>query len=405
MLSLRTSFKSMSNNLKINFEDTATAFAHKTDAQLKKSNLIFSMMNYPWVVKAGSSVATAALKVRLPIKGIIRKTLFEQFCGGESIEGSEPRMIGLAQSRVKTILDYSVEGEASEKGYDEAVQEALRVSEYARQHMSIPFCVIKPSGIGSVKLMEKKQNGAVLTAEEHRRFDRIFERLDTIVAQAVKNDMKFMVDAEESWIQDVVDGMVYELMKKYNRDKPYVYNTYQLYRHASLANMKAGFQEVTQAGCYFAAKLVRGAYMEKERDRAEEKGYPDPIQPDKEATDRDYHLALEFVMAHIDKFAVCAGTHNEQSCLHLARLMDACGVEKSNDNVYFAQLLGMSDNISFKLADLGYNVAKYVPYGPVEKVLPYLVRRAEENTSIAGQTGREFTLIKKELQRRKMAKK
>lgn len=401
LLSLRTSYNHMSDNLKINFEDTATAFAHKTDSQLKKSNLIFSMMNYPWAVKTGSSVATAALKIHLPIKGLIRKTLFEQFCGGESIQGSESRMIQLAQSRVKTILDYSVEGEASEKGYDEAVEEALRVSDYAKEHASIPFCVIKPSGIGSVRLMEKKQKGTSLTAEEQKRFDRIFERLDTIVAQAVKNDMKFMVDAEESWIQDVVDRMVYELMKKYNKEKPYVYNTYQLYRHEALGNMKAGFKEVTEAGCLFAAKLVRGAYMEKERDRAEENGYPDPIQPDKVATDRDYNLALEFVLDHVDQFAVCAGSHNEDSCLHLAQLMKERGVEKSNDNVYFAQLLGMSDNISFKLADLGYNVAKYVPYGPVEKVLPYLVRRAEENTSIAGQTGREFSLIKKELKRRR----
>lgn len=395
----------MPNNLKINFEDTATAFAHKTDAQLRKSNWMFSIMHYPWMVKAGSSLAETALKIHLPVEGIIRKTLFEQFCGGESFEGSEPRMIQLAQSRVKTILDYSVEGEATEEGYDEAVEEALRVADYARQHVSIPFCVIKPSGLGSVKLMEKKQRGDQLTADEQQRFDRIFERLERLVARAVANDMRFMVDAEESWIQDVVDQMVYELMKRYNRKKPYVYNTYQLYRHQSLVNMQAGFQEVTDAGCYFAAKLVRGAYMEKERERAEEKGYPDPIQPDKSATDRDYNLALDFVIGHIDRFAVCAGTHNEESCLHLARLMEQHDIDKSHDNVYFAQLLGMSDNISFKLADLGYNVAKYVPYGPVEKVLPYLVRRAEENTSIAGQTGREFLLIKKELQRRKKSAK
>lgn len=401
LLSLRSRFKSMSENLKINFEDTATAFAHKTGAQLKKSNLIFSMMNYPWMVKIGSSMASIALRMRLPIKRIIRSTLFEQFCGGESIEGSESRMIQLAQSRVKTILDYSVEGEANEKGYDQAMEEALRVSGYGKQHVSIPFCVIKPSGLGSVKLMEKKQRGLPFSVEEQERYDRIFDRLDRVVGQAVKNDMKFMIDAEESWIQDVVDSMTYELMKKYNKEKAYVYNTYQLYRHASLSKMKAGFEEVTKAGCFFAAKLVRGAYMEKERRRAEEMGYPDPIQPNKAATDSDYQLGLEFALAHIDKFAVCAGTHNEDSCLHLARLVAERGIEKSDDRVYFAQLLGMSDNISFKLANLGYNVGKYVPYGPVEKVLPYLVRRAEENTSIAGQTGREFSLIKKELKRRR----
>lgn len=391
----------MSENSKINFEDTATAFAHKSNWELRKSHFVFSTMNYPWMVKAGTTLTSVALKIHLPVKGIIRKTLFDQFCGGESIEGSEPRMIRLAQSNVKTILDYSVEGEASEDGYEEAVEEALRVSDYAKQHVSIPFCVIKMTGLGSTRLMEKKQKGENLTDSEQKRYDNIVQRIDKIVGQAVANEMKFMIDAEESWIQDVIDEISYELMKKYNKEKPYVYNTYQLYRHEALDNMKRGFDQVTAAGCKFAAKLVRGAYMEKERERAEEKGYPDPIQPDKAASDRDYDAALKFAIEHIDQFAVCAGTHNEHSCQLLANLMDTHKIEKSDDRVYFAQLLGMSDNISFKLADLGYNVAKYVPYGPVEKVLPYLFRRADENTSIAGQSSREFTLVKKELKRRR----
>ncbi|HCX24497.1 MAG: proline dehydrogenase [Flammeovirgaceae bacterium] len=391
----------MTENSKINFEDTATAFAHKSDAQLRKSHLVFSVMDYPFIVKAGTAVTNAALSLKLPVKGLIKKTLFDHFCGGESIEGSEERMRRLANAKVKTILDYSVEGEASEHGYDDAVEEALRVSDYSKQHASIPFCVIKPTGIGSGKLMEKKQKGEPFTPEEQKRFDKIYERLDKIVAQAVKNDMKFMIDAEETWYQDVVDEMVYRLMKTYNKEKPYVYNTYQLYRHESYANMVKGFEEVTSAGCYFAAKLVRGAYMEKERERAEEKGYQDPIQPTKQATDEDYNKALAFVIDHIDKFAVCAGTHNEDSCQYLVDLMAEKGIDKSDDRVYFAQLLGMSDNISFKLASMGYNVAKYVPYGPVEKVLPYLFRRAEENTSIAGQSSREYRLIQKELKRRK----
>lgn len=400
LLSLRSAFKSMSENSKINFEDTATAFAHKSNRELRKSNFVFSTMNHPWMVKTGTFMTTLALKARLPVKGLIKKTLFDQFCGGESIEGSEPRMIRLAQSGIKTILDYSVEGEASEEGYDEAMEEALRVADYAKQHVSIPFCVIKVTGIGSAKLMEKKQLGEKLTAGEQKRLDRIKERLETIVDQAVTNEMKFMVDAEDSWYQEVVDDMVYELMEKYNREKPNVYNTYQLYRHEALDNMKKAYESVTGKGCYFAAKLVRGAYMEKERERAEEMGYPDPIQPDKAATDRDYNDALKFAVEHIDRFALCAGTHNEDSCQLLVNLMETHNIPKNDDRVYFAQLLGMSDNISFKLADLGYKVAKYVPYGPVEKVLPYLFRRAEENTSIAGQSGREFRLIKKELERR-----
>lgn len=391
----------MSVKVNINFEDTATAFAHKSTRELKKSHFVFSMMNYPWMVKAGTFMTNAALKLHLPVKSVIKHTLFDQFCGGESIEGSEPRMIRLAEAKVKTILDYSVEGEATEAGYDEATEEALRVADYARQHVSIPFCVIKMTGIGSAKIMEKVQSGKSLSPDEQKRYDRMVERIDTIVGRAVANGMHFMIDAEESWIQDVIDKITYDLMKKYNKEKPNVYNTYQLYRHEALENMKRGFHDVTKEGCYFAAKLVRGAYMEKERDRAEEKGYKDPIQPDLAATNRDYNLALEFAVNNISKFAVCAGTHNEDSCLLLANLMAEKGLEKNDERIYFAQLLGMSDNISFKLAALGYNVAKYVPYGPVEKVLPYLFRRAEENTSIAGQSGREFSLVKKELKRRR----
>lgn len=391
----------MSDKVNINFEDTATAFAHKSNEELKKSYFIFSSMKYPWMVKAGTALTAFALKLHLPVRGIIKHTMFDQFCGGESIEGSEPRMIKLAEGLVKTILDYSVEGEASEAGYDEAMEEALRVADYAKQHVSIPFCVIKMTGIGSSRIMEKVQKGESLTPEEQKRYDRIAERIDTIVGRAVANDLKFMIDAEESWFQDVVDCMVYDLMKKYNKEKPYVYNTYQFYRKDAFSNMKKAYEEVTAAGCYFAAKLVRGAYMEKERERAAEMGYPDPIQPDLASTNRDYDRALEFAVDHIDRFSVCAGTHNEKSSALLTSLMKERGIAKDDERIYFAQLLGMSDNISFKLADLGYNVAKYVPYGPVEKVLPYLFRRAEENTSIAGQSGREYSLVKKELNRRR----
>jgi proline dehydrogenase len=358
-------------------------------------------MNYPWMVKAGTFLTSAALKFRLPVKGVIKKTLFDQFCGGESFEGSEPRMIQLAESRVKTILDYSVEGEASEEGYDEAVEEAIKVAEYAKQHESIPFCVIKVSGLGSTALLEKVQKKEKLSDSEALKFERVKVRLDTVVSRAASNDLKFMIDAEESWYQDVIDDLVCDLMIKYNQEKPYVYNTYQLYRHEALGNMKKGYEFVARHGAFFAAKLVRGAYMERERDRAEDLGYTDPIQPSKAATDNDYNDGLKFAVEHIDEFSLCAGTHNEASCQYLIDLMAEFDIKKEDERVYFAQLLGMSDNISFKLSDQGYNVAKYVPYGPVEKVLPYLFRRADENTSIAGQSSREFMLVKKELKRRK----
>ncbi|MEP0367022.1 MAG: proline dehydrogenase family protein [Cyclobacteriaceae bacterium] len=395
----------MTDQSKINFEDTATAFAHKSDRDLKKSHFVYSSMNYPWMVKVGTFAMSWSLKAKLPVKGIIKKTLFDQFCGGESFTGSEARMRQLAEGKVKTILDYSVEGEKSEESFDHAMEEAIRVAEYAKQHVSIPFCVIKMTGVGSSDLMARKQAGKKLTSVEEVRFEKILYRIEAMVQKVAENGMRFMIDAEESWIQDVVDDITYALMKKFNKERPVVYNTYQLYRHEALPNMKKGFEEVTAVGCCFAAKLVRGAYMEKERDRAEDKGYSDPIQPDKAATDRDYNAALQFAVENIDRFSICAGTHNEQSSQLLVNLMDAHGIAKSDERVYFAQLLGMSDNISFKLASLGYNVAKYVPYGPVEKVLPYLFRRAEENTSIAGQSGREFLLVKKELKRRKEARK
>lgn len=394
----------MTEKSKINFEDTATAFYHKSDSELKKSHFVYSTMNYPWVVKLGTFLTTFALRMHLPVKGLIKKTLFDQFCGGESIEGSEPRMIKLAQSKVKTILDYSVEGERSEDGFDEAMDEALRVADYAHQHESIPFCVIKMTGVASFNVLAKKQAGKPLNEIEQAKYDKVLFRIEKIVERVSACGMRFMIDAEESWIQDEVDKISYSLMKRYNKKEPVVYNTYQLYRHEALANMKNGYEEVVAAGCHFAAKLVRGAYMEKERDRAEELHYPSPIQPNKAATDRDYNLALEFAIANIDRFALCAGTHNEASSQFLVNLMSDHGIAKSDERVYFAQLLGMSDNISFKLADLGYNVAKYVPYGPVEKVLPYLFRRADENTSIAGQSSREFLLVKKELKRRKSAR-
>jgi proline dehydrogenase len=385
----------------INFEDTATAFAHMSNKELRRSHFLFSTMNYPWLVNLGTSITSTALKLHLPVKGIIKKTLFDQFCGGESIADSEPRMRKLAEARVKTILDYSVEGETTEASFDEALEEALRVATFSAQHVSIPFCVIKLSGIGSAQIMQKVQSEITLSPQEQTGYNNMIRRIEKIAAHAANHSMQLMIDAEESWIQNVVDRVCYDLMLKFNKERAVVYNTYQLYKKDSLTNMKKAHVEITESGCFFGAKLVRGAYMEKERARAKELNYPDPIQPNKISTDMDYNNALDYAMTHISNFALCAGTHNEQSCQYLADLMHAHNIAKTDERVYFAQLLGMSDNISFKLADLGYYVAKYVPYGPLEKVLPYLFRRAEENTAIAGQSGREFLLVKKELKRRK----
>ena len=394
----------MSENSEINFEDTAIGFASKSTSELRKTYLLFLSMRFSWMVDVGTFLTNAALKLKLPVKNLIRDTLFKQFCGGVSIKDCNHTIDHLEKFNVKTILDYSVEGQETEQSFDETMEEALRVADFAKNTPGIPFCVIKLTGLGSATLMKKKQSGKVLTDKEQQAFKRFENRVHKVAERVAKNDLRFMVDAEESWIEEVIDDLVIDLMLKYNKQAPMVFITYQLYLKDALERMKANFERVSKEGCFFGAKLVRGAYMEKERDRAEDKDYPDPIQPDKRSTDEAYEDALIFATDHIDRFALCAGTHNEQSCQLLASLMQAKGIKKSDERVYFAQLLGMSDNISFKLSNMGYNVAKYVPYGPVEKVLPYLFRRAEENTSIAGQSSREYALVKTELKRRRKEK-
>lgn len=387
----------------IQFDDTKTAFAIRSDKELNRSHFVFNTMKHPWMVKVGIFLTKIVLALRLPFKGIIKKTLFNQFCGGESIDGCIKTVKKLGDYNVHTILDYSVEGASVESVFDQTRDEILHICSSAKGDEHIPFCVVKLTGLGDAEIMTKAQSGKDLTAEEKLSLEKMKSRAEAIAQAAKDNDLMFMIDAEESWMQDVIDEVAYELMKKFNTDRPIVYNTYQLYRHEALANLKNAFQDITKDGYYFGAKLVRGAYMEKERDRAEEFGYPSPIHKDKAGTDRDYDAALEFCMEHIDKMGVCAGTHNEKSSQLFVDLINEKGIEKSDRRVYAAQLLGMSDHISFNLSKEGFNVAKYVPYGPIEKVMPYLFRRAEENTSIAGQTGRELTLIKKEIQRRKSA--
>ena len=347
---------------------------------------------------------TQALKLRLPVKGLIKNTLFKQFCGGESIEDCKHTIDQLAKFGVQTILDYSVEGKGDEQSYDATLEEAMRVATFGKFEKNIAFCVIKLTGLGPGELMEKKQAGKKLTEEEQSSYTRFEARVLQLAQHTVNCGLRFMVDAEESWIQDEIDRIVLDLMRQFNQEKPTVYNTYQLYRHQALGNMHEHFDQISQKGGFFGAKLVRGAYMEKERERAYQMAYPDPIQKDKVTTDRDYNAGIAFALNNIERFGLCAGTHNEDSSALLAQIMRDRNINKHHEHVHFAQLLGMSDNISFMLAEMGFNVAKYVPYGPVEKVLPYLFRRAAENTSIAGQSGREITLVKKEIERRKVKK-
>jgi proline dehydrogenase len=385
----------------LDFSNTAVAFASKSNRDLQKSYWMFKMMNAKWLVDLLSAVAPVAIKLHLPINWAVKATVYDQFCGGESIAGCEKTIKELADYQIGTILDYSVEGKESETEFDACQAEIIRTIEKAQGDSRIPFSVFKVTGVVRFALLEKVQSGVALNPTEQAEWNRAKARVQAIAAAAHQAQQALFIDAEESWIQDAIDGLVTELMQQFNRQSPIVYNTIQLYRHDRLAYMQKAFAEAKAAGYWYAVKLVRGAYMEKERERAEEKGYPSPIQPNKAASDRDYNEALRFCVEHIEHLAVCSGSHNEDSNQLLARLMQEKGLETGHDRIWFAQLKGMSDHLSFNLSHAGYNVAKYVPYGPVPSVLPYLIRRAHENTSIAGQMSRELSLLVKERQRRR----
>ena len=389
---------------KVSFEDTATAFAYKSDAALRKAHFIFSLVNHPWVSYVATGFLKLALKTHLPVEGVIRKTAFDHFCGGESIGSSEEVIQRLAEYHVGTILDYSVEGEKSESGFDISMHEILRTLEKAHSSRNIPFCVFKVTGVGSSELLEKIKPGTSLSEEESSAFARVRARVNTICSKAHAYGIPVLIDAEETWIQDPIDQLADEMMALYNKDKAIVYNTYQMYCTTSMENLLHDYQEGVTKQHYVGVKLVRGAYMEKERKRAEKLNYPSPIQPNKAATDKAFNDALDFCLRHIDRMHVMCGSHNEYSNALLTERMGEAGLFPGDPRIWFAQLYGMSDNISFNLAKLGYNVAKYVPYGPVRSVMPYLLRRAQENTSVAGQSSRELTLIRKELKRRKRSK-
>lgn len=385
----------------INFDNTEVAFAYKTNTELKRSHFVFSSMGSPWMVKLGTFLTNMALRFRLPVKGLVKKTLFNQFCGGESIEDCRGTIELLGFHHVNTILDYSVEGLKNEDGFNDVKEEALRIVESAAKSRHIPFCVLKLSALGSTDLMTKAQNAEKLNEVEKTKLYYCEKRVIEIVQKVYDKGLMVMIDAEESWFQNFIDGVARRLMEKFNRERPVVFNTYQMYRHDIANKLKFALALATSEDYYLGVKLVRGAYMEKERERAEEMGYPSPIHLTKAEVDEDYNQHLELCLSHIDQMGLCAGTHNEDSAKYMAKVMEEKGLSNDDPRIYFAQLLGMSDHISFTLSNAGYNVAKYVPYGPVEKVLPYLFRRADENTSIAGQSSREYRLVKQELRRRK----
>jgi len=385
----------------VSFENTEVAFQYKSDAAMRKANFIFSLVNHPWISAFATGCVKLALKVKLPVEGLIKTTVFDHFCGGESIEKTEDVAKLLGRFGVKSILDYSVEGEKNEEGFDDAMDEIIRTIEKARTSVNIPFSVFKTTGLASTDLLEKVQAKLHLDSNEAHAFERVRQRVDQICRKAHECKIPVLIDAEESWIQDTIDGLAYEMMGKYNKERAIVFNTYQLYRTESLKNLRNAFHTATMHNYFLGAKIVRGAYMEKERDRAEELRYESPIYPDKESTDSAFNQALAFCIDNKQRISVMCGSHNEYSNYFLTVLMEKHSMKSEDARVWFAQLYGMSDNISFSLAKAGYNVAKYLPYGPVRSVMPYLLRRAEENTSVAGQSSRELTLIQREIQRRK----
>ncbi len=390
----------------ISFDNTEIAFSGKSKSDLKWSYRLFNLMAKPWLVKAGKVATNVSFALHLPIKGMIKKTIFKQFCGGETINDCELKINQLAKYSIGTILDYSVEGKTSNEDLDKAKKEIIATINKAKSSDDIPFSVFKPTGIARFELLElTNDENAELSPEIKLELAAVIKRVDDICKAAFEADVPLFVDAEDSWIQDGIDRIVNSMMAKYNKGKVIVYNTIQMYRHDRLQFLKDSHQKAKENGYKIGMKIVRGAYMEKERERAQKMDYPSPIHKDKPSTDKDYDLAVKYCIENINDIAFCAGTHNENSSAKLAQLIDNHNISKTDKRVYFAQLLGMSDHISYNLSHLGYNVAKYVPYGPIVEVMPYLIRRAEENTSVAGQTGRELSLIIKEQKRRKLSKK
>lgn len=383
------------------FENTEIAFAYKTNKELRKAYYLFRIVGSPLMVRVGKVLTRLSLALSVPIKWAIKPTIYSHFCGGESIDESLRVVEKLNKYRVKSILDYSVEGKEKPEDIEAALQETLKTIKNAAGNPNIPFAVFKPTAFTTGRILEKLSAGYKLSQAEDREAKGFRDRIDLLCKTAFEQDIPILIDAEDSWYQKFIDDLVEEMMKKYNREKAIVFNTLQMYRKDRLSFLEESFSRALKGDYFLGIKFVRGAYMEKERERAHKLAYPDPINIDKPATDKMYDDGLRFTTDHLDRITVFSGTHNENSNILLCRLMEEKGIAKNDNRIWFSQLYGMSDHISFNLASEGYNVAKYVPYGPVKHVLPYLIRRAEENTSVAGQSSRELELVKRERKRRK----
>ena len=383
------------------FENIKVAFSDKSDKDLNRAYLLFKTISSPFISKTLTAFVKVAMWLRLPINPIIRATVYKHFCGGTTIENSQETIDKLWESNIGTILDFSAEGKESEVDFNRAMKETISSIKKAKEESSIPFSVFKPTGLTKFSLLEKLSENKDLNENEKIENLNFRNRIGKICKTASENKVPLFIDAEESWIQNAIDDIAKEMMKKYNKKEACIFNTLQLYRNDRVDYLKFLLKEGKEKGYFIGLKLVRGAYHEQEIERAKEKGYPCPVHTIKENTDKDYNTALTICIENIDIISVCAGTHNEESSELLIQLLEKHNISKDDKRVYFSQLLGMSDHISYNAAKEGFNVVKYVPYGPVKDVLPYLIRRAEENTSIAGQMGRELTNIIEEKKRRR----
>jgi proline dehydrogenase len=384
------------------FDNTEIAFQLKSDSELERAYFLFKMISHQPLVKIGTAATNFALKANLPVEGLIRSTVFDHFCGGVNENDCLEVVDKMYKKGVSSVLDFSVEGKENENEFDAAMYKTCELVEFAHTQDAMPIAVFKPTGFGRLGLFEKKGSGLDLSLQEQEEWNRVVLRFDKVCKLGKEKDIEILIDAEESWMQNAADELVEEMMQRYNKDVPIVYNTLQLYRWDRLDYLKQIHKRAQNKGFKLGFKIVRGAYMEKERERAEEKGYPSPICVSKAATDSNFNETLKYILQNLDDISLFLGTHNEESSYLAMELMEQYNISKNDNRVWFGQLYGMSDHISFNLAKHGYNVAKYVPFGPVKDVMPYLIRRAEENTSVAGQTNRELNLLKTEKKRRKI---
>lgn len=391
----------MKSKPNLDFSNTEIAFKNKTNDELKKAYWLFKMMNKSWFVNIGSKLGSLAVKLNLPFsKTVVKKTIFEQFCGGTTLLNSAKTIDHLSSYNVVTLLDYGAEGKSSEDDFNQTMNENIKALEFAAANKYIPVVTTKITGIARFGLLEKISSGGDLTADEEKEYSSVLKRIDAICGAAYKTKTSIFIDAEESWIQDAIDSIANLMMSRYNKEYISVYNTFQMYRHDRLEFLMKSFEEAKANGYILGAKLVRGAYMDKERSRAEEHGYPSPINKDKATTDDCFNTALRFCIDNYEQIALCNATHNLESSKILADLIFERQLPKEHPHLNFCQLFGMSDNLTFNLAAAGYNVGKYLVYGQVEEVVPYLVRRAQENTSVTGDMSRELDLYNTEIKRR-----